>query len=836
MEQKIMRKVLLLVLLGICIDMHSQVLNKREILDKFDFWTNRDWVWYENNIPFLETPDKDIDLTYYYRWELLTMHLVYGDPVTGYASTEFIDRPWWSGSFGTISCPVGHQLYDFRWLRDQRYLEDYVKYWLNEPGAQPQNYTNWLGDAVWQGYKVKRDEAFAHEVLDGLIRDYQKWEELYWVAKEGMFAWDGMHDGMETNINSRQTANWFSGAPGYRPTLNSYMWAHAKAIVNFAKLSNRQDVVCQYQAKADEIKNNFQMKCWDPKRSFFFHRFQNDELTEDKTDTIRANTLTYQSGPYAGNPHGRELIGYIPWYFNMVDDNEDYSKAWQFLMDTNYFDAEHGFTVTERHDPLFEIACNCCAWSGNSWPFATSQTIKAMSNYLNNYKHKVITEKDFFRVFRTFALAQRKDGKPYIAEALHPDTGSWDGHDVKGHSEHYYHSSYIDLVIADLIGIKPQDDDSIIVSPLTPEDWDYFALDNVCYHGHDLSILWDKTGEKYNQGKGFRIMADGKTIAVTDRVQELRAYLPFRQTNIETPEFVNYAVNNSRETYPLAIASFPGIFNPISKMNDGQFWYLTTTPNQWSNIYSDNKVDWAGVDFGIKREIEKIILYFVEDDNKIKAPKSYKLEYWDGSGWKKIPNQKRQYNAPLARKGNAIEFGKLTTSKVRVVLTPQDNYNVGISELETWGIGQFPLQQAENITLKPDNLLKVTASYTSEFDDINAASDGLIDPNGRWTAFNSPNKQDWIELEFRNEILADRAYIYFYEDGNILPPQKVTIQFWNGKSWDDANIRKTIPEQPFGNALYIMYFDQLKSSKFRLSLLHKSGKPCGIYEVKFLKK
>ena len=194
----------------------QSILNKQKVLDKFSFWNNKDWEWYKENIPFLETPDNEIDKTYYYRWELITIHLVYGSPYDGYASTEFIDRPWWSGSFGTISCPVGHQIYDFRWFRNPKYLKNYAEYWFKNPGAQPLNYTNWIGDAIWQSYKVNRDFKFVTNLLNDLKFNYVQWEREHWVADEGMFSWDGMHDGMETNINSRQTPEWFAGAPGYR--------------------------------------------------------------------------------------------------------------------------------------------------------------------------------------------------------------------------------------------------------------------------------------------------------------------------------------------------------------------------------------------------------------------------------------------------------------------------------------------------------------------------------------------------------------------------------------------------------------------------------------------
>ena len=103
----------------------AQVLDKQKLLDAQTFWDNRDWDWYKSNIPFFECPDADVTTTYYYRWELVTKHLTYGSPNSGYSFTEFIDRPFWSGAYGAISCPAGHQLYEVRWLRDATYARDY---------------------------------------------------------------------------------------------------------------------------------------------------------------------------------------------------------------------------------------------------------------------------------------------------------------------------------------------------------------------------------------------------------------------------------------------------------------------------------------------------------------------------------------------------------------------------------------------------------------------------------------------------------------------------------------------------------------------------------------
>ena len=800
------------------------------MLNKFTFWDNKDWDWYKSNIPFFESPDNDIDLTYYYRWELITKHLVYGSPTSGYASTEFIDRPWWSGTFGAISCAAGHQLNEFLWFKDKKYFENYSKYWFNTPGAQPRNYSTWISDAVWQGVKVIGNNEFAKSLLPSLIENYHGWEKEHWVKDEGMFAWDGMHDGMETNINSRQTSDWFAGASGYRPTLNSYMWADAKAIENIALLSKDQLTAKLFTLKADTIKSNFQKKCWDPKRNFFFHRFQKDE---EKSGGIKANTLTYETGKYAGNEHGREEIGFIPWAFNMPD--KGFESAWQFLMLRNFFFTDFGPTTVEQKDPMFTISKNCCVWSGNSWPFATSQTLKAMANVIRNYQQLYVSKDDYFDLLKIFTMTQRKDGKPYIAEACNPLTGSWSGHDVPNHSEHYFHSSYIDLIISGLVGLEPQANDSIIVNPLIPDSWDYFCLDEAIVHGHSVSVVWDRTGTRYNKGVGLNILSDGKAIASSPTLTRLVAYLP-NKPEAENEKLVNYAINNQTDQYfPHAIASFCGIEYPYTKLNDGQFWYLPFPSNRWATLHSNNKSDWAGIDFGINRPISEMKIYPIDDDSLIRKPVSYLAEYWTGNTWKKIPEQIRNPLEPEGHKANRIRFKAINTSKVRVVIIPVPGYAVGLSEIEAWGTPAFPIKpgngKIENIAYK--TMANVKASFTSQFDDVNGINDGNTNPIPRWTAFGSPNKSDWVEISFNKIKSVHTAYIYLFDDnGGVQSPSFYEVEFWNGNQWKSVTHGVKIPATPKGNSLNLITFNEVKTDKIRIVFTHKSEKVfSGVYEI-----
>jgi hypothetical protein len=103
-----------------------------------------------------------------------------------------------------------------------------------------------------------------------LIKNDDEWKRRHWVPEMKMFWQTGHDDGMEFNINSRQTRDILRGDRAYRPTFNSYMWADANAIARIADLAGEKETAAQYRQKAAELKKQIQTQLWDPKRQFFF--------------------------------------------------------------------------------------------------------------------------------------------------------------------------------------------------------------------------------------------------------------------------------------------------------------------------------------------------------------------------------------------------------------------------------------------------------------------------------------------------------------------------------------------------------------------------------------
>jgi hypothetical protein len=825
----------------------GQILDKQKQLDKQTFWDNQDWEWYKTNIPFFECPDEELNTTYYYRWELLTKHLTYGSANAGYLFTEFIDRPFWSGVYGAISCPAGHQLYEARWLRDPRVATDYAKYWFRTPGAQPRNYSTWIADSVWAIHLAYHDPELATDLLDDLIKNFEAWESRQYVPEVGMFWQNGHDDGMEFNINSRQTPDILRGGNGYRPSFNSYLWADAKAIEQIARLKGDNETADKYRDKADALKQLVQTKLWDPKRSFFFPMSMNDE--EREGEIVKALTLTYQSGKYAGNPHGRELIGYVPWQFNLPDHDKGFESAWQFLMDPDYFKAAYGPTSVEKQDPQFLLKNSCCWWSGQSWPYATTQTLKALANLLQNYDQAVITKNDYQVLLETYSLSHRKEGKPYLAEALHPETGSFEGHDAYNHSEHYFHSGFCDLVITGLIGLKPRPDSTIEIHPLANEAWDYFALDDLNYHGHQVSILWDRDGTRYGKGAGLQIIVDGQSIARSDELRPLAAKLPTKARVAKTSPttLVNFAVNNDGDYFPRVETSHVGEGTSPSKLIDGNYWYHAHPPNRWSAEGSHLEADSVTIDLGTPRSIHTCKLYFLDDANDLTVPYGYQLEYWTGDHWVEVPAQQRTPEKPQARRANVIRFNPMDLSKVRLTIKHQAGKTSGLSEVELWGDATLPIEPAPapagNLAFNRGSMPypKITASHTSRFDSLATVNDGRIvftpTPANRWTSYESTTATDWLQVEFQTPLTVGRAVLHVYDDGGgVQAPTEIKLQYRVNDGWKDVAVKRLSPEKPTGSVANTVFFEPVRAKQMRVLFVHKGAARSGLTELELWEK
>ena len=85
----------------------------------------------------------------------------------------------------------------------------------------------------------------------------------------------------------------------------------------------------------------------------------------------------------------------------------------------------------------------------------------------------------------------------------------------KDRGKDYNHSSFLDIIIAGLIGLRAAFGGVLTLAPLADETIDYFALDNLLYHGHNLTIAFDRAATRYAASgcKGLCVWVDGNKVA-----------------------------------------------------------------------------------------------------------------------------------------------------------------------------------------------------------------------------------------------------------------------------------------------------------------------------------
>ncbi len=475
--------------------------------------------WFLDNIPFLEVPDTAIQQVYYYRWHVYKEHLVAVPSLNGpgWLSTEFLNSPGYAAPYGGIDAAAGHQIIEGRWVRDQQYVRGNIDYWLNGPGqyVKPQNdsvnpdtsdwaheYSFWAASAVWQTFLATGDVAFSLRQLGPLETQYRGWDN-HFNPQLGLYWQVPVWDATEFSPASYESNDAYHGGPGYRPTINSYQYGDASAIAHLATLANNDVIAAEYGGRAAALKAAMHRYLWDPNRNFYFHMNRDNNPSNALLDT-------------------REEEGFVPWMFEAAQDSD--SAAMGQLLDPSGFATAYGPPTAEKRSRwyMYEAASGCCHWDGPSWPYETSQTLTGLANLLIDYPaQSTVTANDYVNLLHTYAATQYKNGAPYVAEAHDPDYASWI-YDSAGHSEDYNHSTYIDNVISGFVGLRGQPDSSLVIAPLAPPSWDYFALEDAPYHGHKVTVLWDRLGTRYGHGSGLSVLVDGTSVAHQNSLSQVR--------------------------------------------------------------------------------------------------------------------------------------------------------------------------------------------------------------------------------------------------------------------------------------------------------------------------
>jgi hypothetical protein len=479
---------------------------------------SQSWQWMKANIPFFDAPDENFKEIWYYRWWTFRKHIRKAGPT--WAITEFLVNRSYADRYNLISSALGHHIHEGRWLHDPQYLDGDLWTWFHGQDGKPLKklsaYSQWTAASLWDRYLVdgRRDSLVAY--LPSLLAENANWNDHRWLQKgsdgrtQATLYWQyDVRDAMEETISGgRREKN-------ARPSINSYMYGNDLAIAHTAALAGDAATEKLYLQKADTLKKLVEQRLWNADHQFF-----------EVTKPVKAADGTVASDT---SSQVREAIGFLPWYFRLPSDTPQFAQAWLQAADPKGFSAPFGLTTAEQRHPRFRShGTGTCEWDGAIWPFASSQTLTALANFANDYQNHPALKLDslYFSQLSKYVTSQYFHGKPYIGEYQDEKTGYWLMGEAN-RSRYYNHSTFADLIITGLVGLRPRQDNVVEVRPLLPEGtWDYFCLDNVAYHGHRLTIVWDHTGSRYHVGQGLMLLVDGKLNAHRSTLGELKGTLP----------------------------------------------------------------------------------------------------------------------------------------------------------------------------------------------------------------------------------------------------------------------------------------------------------------------
>jgi hypothetical protein len=495
-------------------------------------------AWFDANLAYFDCSDPLVRKMYYHRAYVLRKNML--DPHLGRLRHPTQSEGRWRSTWypNVISYGAGHQVREARWLRDPKYWEGHIKTWVeNEKsdGVYPSHvtpkgptggqYTDWITSTAWDGQLVHPDDAFLAHVVDKLAANVRGWQKAYDPDGDGLLLvdshwWTGMEyqpsffcfSDYKASADFTQPANQVSVD---RVDLTAYNYGNAIAVARIYRRLGQPGKAKEFDELAARISAAVMAKMWQPEKRFFY-------------------SLKADNGTVADV---KEVIGVYPFYFGMVESGKGYESAWASILDPKQFWMAWPVASASRECPAYsqinwpgDGRATGCMWNGPTWPHANSLVMTAMARTLRATRdHGVadspLTREHLWALFTSFTKAQFRDQdprNPWTGEFYNGDTGKW-----KTAERDYNHSTWLDILIPDLVGLVPRDDDLLEIDPLLPESrLSYFVLDDQRYHDHDVTIVWDADGsgfpDRYGDGrKGLDVYVDGKLVRSSPRLERI---------------------------------------------------------------------------------------------------------------------------------------------------------------------------------------------------------------------------------------------------------------------------------------------------------------------------
>lgn len=154
-------------------------------------------------------------------------------------------------------------------------------------------------------YQVDGDLASLTPLLPAMQTIYKQWESDHFDTSKGLFWIEPLLDATEYTISSIDASggqDGFTGGQAFRPSINSFQYANARAIANLAAATGDATTQASYTARAEAIQKNFLSGLWNSTLGHFIDRY-----------FVSNSFVTYWNFI-----RGRELVGLTSWNWDIV--------------------------------------------------------------------------------------------------------------------------------------------------------------------------------------------------------------------------------------------------------------------------------------------------------------------------------------------------------------------------------------------------------------------------------------------------------------------------------------------------------------------------------------
>ena len=710
-------------------------------------------LYWAENLPYIDVPKKAVQKAIDYRWWLERFNSLDAN-IPGYDYQYPVTIEGVLGYNNAIILTQPMHLQDTKWLRSP-----YLAYgqllsagnssqssaFLDNPGNRNNwnnHYGQYLAEAGYEAFNVIGGGAeaaenfayyFGHDATGQLEHYGNHIEGRDLIAYRNNYMTG--NDADTISMHAPGTGTWKAHGE------NAYVWAAADAAAKLYEQLGNTEQAKYYRDLADKIKADVLELMWCEECQKFETYAVRPTGTQHNAN--QPNLVKYTES----NNYNYFAVGLVP------DDAASVTK---------YKEALKAFS-NGKEFPIFPF------YTANQ---VHNQEVSGSNNFSNiNFTVQLRLYESALRTYDKEQTYITDDMLAMMAEWMawnvYPDAGDVrypnnnEFHNIDGRTyENYYRSwiyhnilgNYTYLFIEDMAGIQPRSDEKIELSPID-FSYDHFMVNNVRYHGHDLTVVWDKPDDGktwYNEcPEGYSLYIDG-TLAFT--LKDLAHVVYDSATKeISFPDgTVEIVTNNGGAAIPTAMNTAiteEKVLNMLEKsgvhgmtnLAEGAEVTATFTPDKaraaswaekhradgsdstskavnetapdpqavvdgttvdmpfWGNYGSVNERDSLTLKLSSKQTVDMATLYFYNDrqTNGYSEPSKFAVEYWDGEAWQAVRQQTRTPSAPRANY-NAVYFAPVETDQLRFTFTNKDKGFTAVTEIQLFNEGGDRDHPAQN--------------------------------------------------------------------------------------------------------------------------------------------